>query len=484
MVPWTGSVPRRARHLIPAGLPRRREAVAACAVALLAAHLLLAQLTLVLAVLFAVVSKASRWRLWWLLVPAAAGTAWTLAIGPDKALAGFAAGPSAILWHLAGGHRAGAAGHRFAGFAEAGRWLPGQFPVALIAAAAEAALAGWLDWLHTDEWAVPPSRPGLLAAVRRRLTADTIRAGAVVTRDGCALGVLPSTGGVAELRWADLAAGALVTGAAPPDVTLAGLQVVHAALRRRKPVIVFDLGDPAVARAVAAACQATGVPLLPTDLPAVDLGRVVRDRTAVLVPADSGERAATACAGLSSLADGLRRIGVDGDALVWVPHGERVPARAIAPLLRDGPQAGLSVLIGTTSPAAAAELSGLTGTMLIFRVTDRDLAASLAPRTGTRVLPAPAAAALSRQSAGPGPGQATAPGPGAILAQLAPPGQLTVPGQGAVPVPEPDLVPGPLVPAAALLALGEAEFIVTATSPPRLAATARLVPARLPGRLR
>src|ERR1700761_9721189 len=103
MVPWTGAMPRRARYLIPAGLPRRREVVAVCAVAVLAAHLLLAQLTLVLAVAFAVVSNTSRWRLWWLLAPAAAGLAWTLAIGPGRALTGFGAGPSGHLWHLDGG---------------------------------------------------------------------------------------------------------------------------------------------------------------------------------------------------------------------------------------------------------------------------------------------------------------------------------------------------------------------------------------------
>jgi len=90
-------MPRRARHLIPTQLPRRGEVIAACAVLVLLAHLLFAQLTLVLAVTFAVVSKASRWRGWWLAVPAVAGLAWMLAIGPRAAAAGFAAGPAQIL---------------------------------------------------------------------------------------------------------------------------------------------------------------------------------------------------------------------------------------------------------------------------------------------------------------------------------------------------------------------------------------------------
>ena len=132
MVPWTGSTPRRARHLIPTGLPRRGEVMAACAVVILLAHLLLAQLTLVLAVVFAVASKISRWRLWWLLAPAVAGLAWTLAIGPGKALAGFAAGP--VKRPLAPGRRAPGRGARAPARGVRGvqSWLPRQFPVALI----------------------------------------------------------------------------------------------------------------------------------------------------------------------------------------------------------------------------------------------------------------------------------------------------------------------------------------------------------------
>jgi hypothetical protein len=519
MVPRAGAMPRRARYLIPAGLPRRREVVAVCAVAVLTAHLLLAQLTLVLAVAFAVVSKTSRWRLWWLLVPAAAGLAWTLAIGPGRAVAGFTAGPSGILWHLSGGHLAGKTGHPLAGFGGAQSWLRRQFPVALICGAAEAALAGWLDWLHTDEWAVRPARPGLVAAVRRAFAASAIRAGAVVTRDGCALGVAAATGAVAELRWAELSRGTLIAGTAGQEVTLAGLQVVHAALRRRKPVIVLDFGDAAIVRALGTACLATGTPLLANasteaaaypvlvarpagagvagaagaagasqlwgrgtlregrsaDPAAIDLGRVVRERSAAILPADSQELAARACADLASLAADLRRIGVDGDALVWVPCGERVPAQAVAVLLRDSPEAGLSVLIGTTSPAAAGELGGLTGATLAYRVAGQDLAASLATRTGTRLLPASVAAALSgRQRPGADPWTA-APAPGGHPSTGGP-GYPS----GAVP---PDLVPSPVIPARNLLTLGQAEFVLAVSWPrQRLIELGRMVPARLPQR--
>ena len=353
-------MPRRARYLIPRGLPRRGEVIAACAVAILLAHLLLAQLTFVFAVIFAVVSKTSRWRLCWLLAPAAAGLAWTLAAGPGNALAGFAAGPSRILWQLGGGHLAGRIGHPLAGWGGAQGWLPRQFPIALILGAAEAALIGWLGWLHTDEWAVRPPRPGLVAAVRRAIATRAIRGGTVVTREGAALGVVPGTGAIAELRWAEAARGTLIVGAAAQDVTLAGLQLVHAALRRRKPVIVLDPGNAAIARALDAACAATGTPLLavttseagagyaaavaatagtglrdaegagasglwgrgaarerpPADRVASQLGRVVRERSAALLPAGTTELAVRACTELASLAGELRRVGEIGRAHV------------------------------------------------------------------------------------------------------------------------------------------------------------------------
>lgn len=503
--PW--AEPRRGRSLIPVSLPRRGQLIAVCAVTIVGAHLLLAPLTLLLTAVFAVTSRVSRWRMWWLLGPTLAGLAWTLALGPDKAVAGFIAGPSDLLAQL-DGHARGI-GHSTVDFAGMSKWLPRQFPIALPLAAAEAALVGWLDWLHTDEWAVPPPRPGVLATTRRAIAARAIRAGAVLTTDGCALGVVPSTGAIAELRWAELARGAIVVGAESRPVTLAGLQLVHAALRRRKPVIVFDPGDDAsVAHAVEAGCAATGVPLLTVGAPGdagyaklaepsgqaagsagpaghgealaagasslwgrgpergsdranresdcgdrvpVDVGLVVRDRLAALLPADSAERAAGACAQLAALARDLSRIEVDGDAFVWVPHGERVPARALAEVLRDGRDAGLAVLIGTTSPAAAAELSVLTGTVLVYRVADPDLAHRLAARTGTRLLPRPLAATASPSTVSPA---AAAPG---------------------------GLVPSPMIAPRALLALGPAEFVLAVTGPrQRLIAAGKTVPARLP----
>ena len=256
-------MPRRARHLIPTQLPRRGEVIAACAVLVLLAHLLFAQATLVLAATFVIVSKATRWRRWWLAVPVLAGAGWTLVIGPRAALAGFGAGPAQILAFLGGGgHPLSRLGQLSGVFAGAGSWLPRQLPIALVAGAIEAALAGWLDWVHTDEWAVRAPRPGAFAAVRSAANRRAIRAGAMVTRDGCALGVRPDTGARVTLSWPEAAGGVLVTGATPEILTITSFQLIHAALRRRKPVIALDLtDDAAAARALAAVCAATGTPL-------------------------------------------------------------------------------------------------------------------------------------------------------------------------------------------------------------------------------
>ena len=62
MLPEAGPLPRRARQLIPVGFPRRGELIAACAVLIVLTHLLLAQLTIVLALAFAAVGKVTRWR--------------------------------------------------------------------------------------------------------------------------------------------------------------------------------------------------------------------------------------------------------------------------------------------------------------------------------------------------------------------------------------------------------------------------------------
>jgi hypothetical protein len=369
-------MPRSARHLIPIDLPHRREVMAACAVALVMAHLLFAQFTLALALVFTLVGRASRWRLWWLAGPALAGLAWTLTVGPSQAAAGFAAGSAHVVDYLGQGPLADRLDRPLAAFADARGWLPRQLPIALVSGAAEAALVGWLSWLHTDELAVAPRRPGALAAVRASAASSLIRSGSVVTREGCALGIAPATGAIVELRWREIASGVLVVGASAQEVTVTSLQVAHAALRRRKPLIIVDPGaDAAIAAALSAACAATGTRL---QSGADDLGRVVRERSAVLLRVGSPAAAARTCAAIAALGRSLRRIGVDGDGLIWIPGCDWLPAAALAPLIAGGGAAGLPVLMSTTSAVAARELAGLVGVVLIHRLADPAAAADLA----------------------------------------------------------------------------------------------------------
>jgi hypothetical protein len=256
-------VPRRARYLVPRGLPRRSEIIAACVVLVVLAHVLFAQLTIILAVAFYLVTKVTRWRVSWLTVPVVAGVAWTAAVGPRAAAAGFADGPAQVARYLgASGQQVSHLLHFTGGFAGMDRWLPRQLPLAVITGAAEAALACWLSWLHTDEWNMPPARPGLIVAARRAATVRAIRAGAVVTRDGGCLGVEAGSGTRVALAWSEAAGGISVCGSAEQDVLTSSFQLVHAAVRRRKPVLALDLtSDPDLPARLAAVCAEAGAPL-------------------------------------------------------------------------------------------------------------------------------------------------------------------------------------------------------------------------------
>ena len=134
--------PRRARYLIPLGTPRRRELLAALAVLGVLGGLLFAPVTLGLAIACYAIGKITRWRPVWLVVPAACGVVWVLAIGPAAALAGFLAAPRAVVALLTG-VATDPARLAHLGTASTGsvRWFPGQFPIALILAAGVAAVA-------------------------------------------------------------------------------------------------------------------------------------------------------------------------------------------------------------------------------------------------------------------------------------------------------------------------------------------------------
>jgi hypothetical protein len=245
---------------IPRDAPRRGELAAAAAVILVLAHLLLAQLTLLLTVVLYAVDRLGRWRPSWLAGPAGVGLLWALAIGPPRAVAGLTAGPRHVLGYLGAIDRyPGHLLHLADAFAGLTHWLPGQFPLALILASAETL---GLAWLQRRLGGARPWRAGLIVATRRRMTAAALRSGGVVARDGCRVGLDVATGRPAEISWGEAEGGVLWAGAgSAPDLTENGFPVAQAAIRRRKPVIVIDLtGSGWLARALAGACAEPGAP--------------------------------------------------------------------------------------------------------------------------------------------------------------------------------------------------------------------------------
>lgn len=265
---------RRARHLIPLGLPRRRELLAALATGAVLGQLALAPLTLVLAVLLWAAGRISRWRASWLAVPAGLGAAWTLTAGPARAAAAATVLPgqlARLATRLAAGHPS----VPHAALAAAGHALPRQLPLALVTGSAEAGWLLWLDWLH-QAGGEPSRRPGLVALARRRYVTAAIRGGRVVTRDGCCLGVEELTGRPASVSWHEAEGGVLCGGADLADAAGHGLGLLHAAIRRRKGVIIIDtaggglagtglastgLAGGGLAGAIARACEAVQAPL-------------------------------------------------------------------------------------------------------------------------------------------------------------------------------------------------------------------------------
>ena len=463
--------PRRARYLVPLGTPRRGEVLAAVAAAAVAAGVLFAPLSLILAAAFHAVSKVSRWRPLWLWVPTACGIVWMLAAGPGEALASFGHGAPAT---------AGALSRIFTGPAAVARVggavYAGQLPLALILGAGAAALAWWVRWMHTDEWDVPAARPGLVHIGRQRRTAASLRRGRVLTRDGTCLGVDTATGGPAVLSWRDAGGGVLVTGASEPAVLAPGLRLTHAAIRRRKPVIVVDLaGDAGLPDSLAGICASVRAPLCvfgaadglryePRVRPSaeqhaalltaqwrprpalgagtgVSLDQIVRQRAVALFAlAGTGPRdvaeviAGLVAADVAAFYGSLYRDGIAPDGLCWFTECDGVDPAALAGLAASGSPGGLASVLATTVPGAAGGLAGRVNTVVIHRLADLGLAGELATLTGTTIVPmtrAPARAGAEYGTQLPSQAAASPAVPfGTMLVPLVPEERLCALGRG------------------------------------------------------
>jgi hypothetical protein len=371
----------------------RGEVWAGVAAAALLAQLLFGQLILITGLLLAAAGKLLRWRPRWLAVPAATGAAWLLDTGPRGALAGLKSGAA----HMAG-FLATAAAHPArltrpdAALAGASRWLPAQLPLALLAGSAEAAALLWLSrYRMPADW-----RPGLIAMLRRRVTARAIRAGQVTTRSGFAVGLHSSTGALAGLSWAEAAGGALVTGSDPQALASVTLTAVCAALRRRKTVLVLDLtagGElpqglrraprGALTAAVTGLADRLGIPVTEPEVwLAADIGAAIRSRGVVLMRASAAWPASLLLDELTGVLARLRDLELRADCLAVIAGCETVAPGPLTAALRLGPATGTGLLLTTVGPAAAAGLWPDVSAAVLCGPVSEDLALVLAARVG------------------------------------------------------------------------------------------------------
>jgi hypothetical protein len=232
-------------------------------------QLAVAPLTLALAAVFVFISRYVRWRPLWLIMPAMAGLAWVAAAGAGRTISSYLATANRLIDFLA---EPGSVPPHLSGLGAAvADWqhrLPGQLPLALIIAAAEACIAGWLAGAGRY-------RPGLVIAARRAYLRAAHRRGEMATPGGGCVGTVRRTGRRAEISWREAEGGVLVTGRDVAAVTRTALDLATAAIQHRKTVIIIDLTSGAasgdahgtagdghtVAEAITAACDGVHAPL-------------------------------------------------------------------------------------------------------------------------------------------------------------------------------------------------------------------------------
>ena len=107
---------------------------------------------------------------------------------------------------------------------------------------------------------------------------------------------------------------------------------------------------------------------------------------------DSRGRSAAAVASLvaqdvMAICGELRRIGVEGDGLVWFEQCGDVPAGVLTELITRGARAGLPAVLTTTSAQAAEKLADQVNAVVIHRMTDPVMAERFARITGEKLVP-------------------------------------------------------------------------------------------------
>ncbi len=407
----------------PVGL-RRGELAAGLATAAIAGQLLFAQVTLLTAVALIILGRVSRWRPHWLAAPALASLVWLFAVGPARAAAAFVVGSRRLADYLvAAAIHPALLAHPGVVAVGAARWLPMELPVTLVAACGEAGLVLWLGWWRQGAslrfYSQSPWRwrTGVVALVRRHVSAAALAAGRTVTSDGCAVGLSTDTGKLASLSWAEVMHGLLLAG---QDVDLLGLAVACAALRRRKTVLILEyagrpggvtsrvrdlgglLGIPVPDASGAAVpgsrgtTVTTAAAVVPgsrgTDVASVGaapsggtgagsvaeiIGRAIRRRETVLIATSHADYAQRAVDGLAAVLTGLRELGLRADCLAWISGCEFMDAGSLSALLALGPLTGTAMVVSTTSASYAAALAPAAALVAVSGPVNADLAAAL-----------------------------------------------------------------------------------------------------------
>ncbi len=226
----------------------------------------------------------------------------------------------------------------------------------------------------------------------------------------------------------------------------------------------------------------------------IDIGRVVRERAVVLFSLGSAGDASAAArlawlVGQDVLAadEDLCDIGIDGDGIAWFDHCEGLPQPMLRDLISRGAEAGLPVVLTTTSARAGAGLAGQVNALVIHRMPDVGSAESFAGHTGERLVPEPwAGPPPPAGPSGRGPGAAGPAEPASLTAPALPAsgsgrhGATATKVRAARPGP-PSFAREPRVSAARLQQLGRGEFALVVRRPTeRLVAAARTVPASVP----
>jgi hypothetical protein len=237
--------------------------------AFLVIQLTAAPVTLALSAVFVLIGRCGRWRPLWLIMPAVAGLAWVAAAGPGRAINSYLATARRLIGFLAQPASVPAHSSKLsAAVASLRHLLPGQLPLALILAAAEAGIVGWSSGARHY-------RPGLIIATRRGYLRAAHRHGEMATPSGGCVGTVMRTGRRAEVSWPEAEGGVLVTGRDAAAVAGTALELATAAILHRKSVIIVDLSGGAasgharglardghaVAEAVTAACDRAGAPV-------------------------------------------------------------------------------------------------------------------------------------------------------------------------------------------------------------------------------